>query len=65
MDWEQQDVTQESKSVNGPKCQVTDLGFYTVGREKPLEVFLFGWFCICVLLTYDLMYAKQHLERLV
>lgn len=25
--------------MDGPKCQVKDLGFYTVDREDPLEVF--------------------------
>lgn len=48
--------------MDGPKCQVQGLGFYTVGREKPLEVFLFGWFCSCILLAEGLIYAKQLLE---
>lgn len=32
--------------MDGPKCQVQGLGFYTVGREKPLEFFLF----VCLVL---------------
>lgn len=51
--------------MDGPKCQVKGLGFYTVDRENPLEVFLFVWFYFYVLSAYDLMYTKQHLERLI
>lgn len=50
MDWEQQDVIQESRSLDGPECQVKDLGFYTVDREKPFLcvwfVFVFFWHMI-------------------